>query len=1004
MIPLKLRLRNFMCYRDEQTLDFSGIHLACLAGDNGHGKSALLDAITWALWGRARARRDDELIALGETEMWVEFEFGLGPQRYRVWRQRSKKGRGQSDLHFYVWNGVTSPPASLSSQERGRALPLPSQGGGEGVGGDWQLLDDGGLVERQAQIIRTMRLDYDTFVNSAFLLQGRADSFTVKTASERKQILADILGLGRYDLYEQRAKDEAQARKDGATRIAGEIAGFDAELSRRAEYDARLQAARASATTAAALLKTAEVEQGKVRLAVQERQAQARQLADLRNRLARAERDLAEGRTQLDAAKSRQAQFEAVLAQRQEIEAGWAELQGARADDAAWNARLLRHTQVSEQLNRARLAVDQGRLGLEAEHRRLVDRGAELGRKVVTGQEQAAILAEAQAILARLAEQQARRDALAAELREIGEQSAGWQAELRRFSERDADLRRKIATGQEQSKILVEVQGILAGMFEQQARRDAIADQLREKSEQAAGLRAEMDRAKAEGQSVNYKRALLDTDETASCPLCGQPLTAEHQAQMVDELSVEHDALVERYRVMQADLKQILERKSELESEDAGLVRDLRPRDARQHQVAQAEAAVAAGESATAEYEVLADRYRVAQVELKGLSDRKASVEAEDADLARELRARDTRQRQAAQAEAAVADGQAAAEEQARVAAQSAALAARLAAGDYAPAERTELAKVQTALAEIGYDAAGHELIRERAQRLESFDARYNRQLLPALDGIADARSRADASAAQQTRREAELADDRAEAERLVAAVADLSALDAALKRTNNDVESAAQTERRARLEEGAAVQQISALAVLEARRAARLADLDRVNAELGIYTQLREAFGKKGLQAMIIESAIPEVETEANRLLARMSDNRMSLRLETQREKVTGGVAETLDIIISDELGARAYEMFSGGESFRANLALRIAISKLLARRAGAQLQTLVIDEGFGSQDSQGRSLVIEAINSIQHDFERIIVITHIEDLKDLFPARIDVVKTASGSRVVIA
>jgi exonuclease SbcC len=153
----------------------------------------------------------------------------------------------------------------------------------------------------------------------------------------------------------------------------------------------------------------------------------------------------------------------------------------------------------------------------------------------------------------------------------------------------------------------------------------------------------------------------------------------------------------------------------------------------------------------------------------------------------------------------------------------------------------------------------------------------------------------------------------------------------------------------------------------------------------------------------MIIESAIPEVEIEANRLLARMSDNRMSLRLETQREKVTGGVAETLDIIISDELGARAYEMFSGGESFRANLALRIAISKLLARRAGAQLQTLVIDEGFGSQDSQGRSLVVEAINSIQHDFERIIVITHIEELKDLFPARIDVVKTASGSRVVV-
>jgi len=193
-------------------------------------------------------------------------------------------------------------------------------------------------------------------------------------------------------------------------------------------------------------------------------------------------------------------------------------------------------------------------------------------------------------------------------------------------------------------------------------------------------------------------------------------------------------------------------------------------------------------------------------------------------------------------------------------------------------------------------------------------------------------------------------------------------------------------------------------LDALAEKRAGRAAELEQLNDEIGVYNQLREAFGKRGLQAMIIESAIPEVEAEANKLLARMTEGRMSLRLETQREKVAGGITETLDIIISDELGARAWEMFSGGESFRASLALRIAISKLLARRAGAQLQTLVIDEGFGSQDSQGRSLVIEAINSIQHDFERIIVITHLEELRDLFPARIDVVKTATGSRVSIA
>ena len=50
MIPLKLTLSNFLCYRENvETLDFAGVHVACLCGGNGHGKSALLDSITWAL-------------------------------------------------------------------------------------------------------------------------------------------------------------------------------------------------------------------------------------------------------------------------------------------------------------------------------------------------------------------------------------------------------------------------------------------------------------------------------------------------------------------------------------------------------------------------------------------------------------------------------------------------------------------------------------------------------------------------------------------------------------------------------------------------------------------------------------------------------------------------------------------------------------------------------------------------------------------------------------------
>jgi len=170
---------------------------------------------------------------------------------------------------------------------------------------------------------------------------------------------------------------------------------------------------------------------------------------------------------------------------------------------------------------------------------------------------------------------------------------------------------------------------------------------------------------------------------------------------------------------------------------------------------------------------------------------------------------------------------------------------------------------------------------------------------------------------------------------------------------------------------------------------------------EQEIYEELAKAFGKKGIQALLIEAALPEIEAEANRLLGRMTDNRMHLKLETQRQTKQGKPVETLDIMISDELGTRDYEMFSGGEAFRINFALRIALAKLLARRAGAPLPTLVIDEGFGTQDNPGREKLIEAINSVQEDFQKIIVITHLEELKDVFPVRINVAKTSEGSRV---
>ena len=169
-----------------------------------------------------------------------------------------------------------------------------------------------------------------------------------------------------------------------------------------------------------------------------------------------------------------------------------------------------------------------------------------------------------------------------------------------------------------------------------------------------------------------------------------------------------------------------------------------------------------------------------------------------------------------------------------------------------------------------------------------------------------------------------------------------------------------------------------------------------------GYYEKLERAFSKNGIQIAIIETVVPEIEKEANRILNRLTDNQMHIALRTQKEKKTSsGLVETLDVIISDDAGTRSYELYSGGEAFKIDFALRLALSKLLANRAGARLQTLVIDEGFSSQDSAGRERLVEVIRSIESEFELMLIVTHLDELKESFPVQLQVYKDEEGSHV---
>ena len=210
------------------------------------------------------------------------------------------------------------------------------------------------------------------------------------------------------------------------------------------------------------------------------------------------------------------------------------------------------------------------------------------------------------------------------------------------------------------------------------------------------------------------------------------------------------------------------------------------------------------------------------------------------------------------------------------------------------------------------------------------------------------------------------------------------------------------EAENKTRGELGGAQQRVDILETLRARKAGYEKKCEDLQKQIARYRTLERAFGKDGVPALLIEQALPQIEDKANELLDRLSDGQMSIRFATQTEykdKRRDDLKETLDIQISDGAGIRNYEMYSGGEAFRVNFAIRLALSKILAQRKGARLQTLVIDEGFGSQDIQGRQRLIEAINLVKHDFAKILVITHLDELKDAFPTRIEVHKTERGS-----
>jgi DNA repair protein SbcC/Rad50 len=1012
LIPVALSLRNFLSYgEDVPTLDFTQFSVACLSGDNGHGKSALLDAMTYALWGEARKgqherKPDDGLLRLGASEMQVELIFDLDAERFRVirsYRKLSKRGVAQLELQLY--DEASQTYRSLSEGDS--------------------------LTRTQVRIEQLLCMDYETFTNSAFIVQGHADAFTEKNARQRKEILSQILGLERYDRLQGLARVRFQGLDQNNRERRRRLDELEAELAARDQHELEFKKVAERLDVLVATLEKNEAELEELR---QKRQT----TQQARERLKELERDRADTTRRLDALEKeqqylekQQQEDEVLLQSEEDIQRDFAayqqlQLQVAEQDRKMHSLRELenRRNQLQAQIKDARHEVEQ----------RLQTHSALRDDREVQLREIQILLAQEQQVLQEFSQltQLRNLDQLQESQRVRHEALLHEQTQLEHaIALVEQDLTAQRATAQKQLNAIDESLQTETTLREQDERLSAEIKQLEQLvierdqlKEQGSAQRAQIEQLQKQIESAREllaieRKRLLEAQqrEEANCPLCGSVLDEAHRQQLGAELKKnerEQERQIEKLSraigELESEVSRMRTRYRELEQQTAiidGVRKNLNECHIRLEtlQQLQAEAKELRLRVATLDREIkecaASERQRLVQVveELKSLSYRSEAhrqLKQQIADLQPSEGAHARLQSARMQAEKLTVERD---EANKKIDMAQQYLSDKL----YAPKEQEQLIDVEKKIGDLNYDSEAHGPLRNRLDALsEVFTLQNNLQ------------------AARERR-----ASNREARTRTTKSIEELHQLQEQRNQQRNALQvalgGAEQTEQRYaqlaqqqipdRAERDQLIERRGTLRALSERESRLAKERDELRAktkvdqsEAWLYHTLDEAFGKDGIQALIIESAVPQIEQEANAILSRLTDNRIQISIESLRDLKTGGTRETLDIKISDELGERPYHLYSGGEAFRTNFALRIALSKVLAMRAGTQLRTLVIDEGFGTQDSQGLDQLVEAIQEISRDFDKVLVVTHLPELKNVFPVQINVVKHPDvGSRFEI-
>ena len=858
MIPLHLRISGFLSYRDPVELDFTSIDLACISGHNGAGKSSLLDAFTWALFGESRGKGTDVInLSQDVKSAEVALTFGYEGNTYRV--QRTLPRNKSTVLEYQILDG-----------------------GRQTGDGQWRPLTEKTTRDTQARIEQTLQLDYETFINASFFLQGKADQFTQKKASERKAVLSAILGLEIWDTYKERTADHRKELERDVDEIDGRIAEIDAELAEEDERRLRLGELEGTLKQLSVAREAQESALENIRKNAALINEQRKIVATYQVQLQKSQVALANIEKKIADKESEQAGYADLVNRAKEIEAAYKAWQKVRKELEKWEETALQFREHDEK--RQPLLRE-----IEVEKARLEQEGEELSRQwtVVSGQ-----------------------------LAVVG------------------GLQKQLDVAQSSLK---EVEAKIQERAELEGKRN-------EARERQAAMKVENETLRKEMEELKVRIEALKVAEGAECPLCGQPLSESHRKSTLKQLEAEGKSKGDTFRANKREAEELDGRVKRYELQVTEL--------------------------ANAENDRLRFSNSISQITLQLESIKQLGKEWEKTG-AKRLKE----------------------------------IGKLLESEKYAAEAQKEIKGLNTKLAKLGYDVAEHDAKRKEELELREIEDDHrkleraqdtNKRIEKELEELRGEHGKCKVDVETNERSFAEASAKLGEAEAGAPNIQEAESKLYELRENENNV----------RDEVGAARQRVDVLATQRVRKTDHQSRREEINQNILRHKTLERAFGKDGVPALLIEQALPQIEQKANDLLDRLSDGHMSIRFVTQaeyRDKKREDLKETLDIQISDSSGMRDYEMYSGGEAFRVNFAIRLALSEILAQRKGARLQTLVIDEGFGSQDSLGRQRLIEAINAVKHDFSKIFIITHLDELKDAFPNRIEIEKTERGSTVKV-